>query len=79
MPGRELPTHSRSHMLIAHYQHCIAEEEKAISGLEKRIKEAESKINTQRKEMGGYVEQFNSSTHTTHNVVWSIFYHIMVQ
>ena len=51
-----LPTHTYSHTLIAHYQHCIAEEEKAISGLEKRINEAESKINSQRKEMGGYVE-----------------------
>ena len=47
-------THTHTlHVLAAHYQHCIGEEEKAISGLEKRIREAESKINTQRKEMGG--------------------------
>ena len=46
-------TRTYIHTLAAHYQHCITEEEKAISGLEKRIKEAESKISTQRKEMGG--------------------------
>lgn len=45
-------THTLS-LLAAHYQHCIADEERAISGLEKRIKEAERKINSQRKEMGG--------------------------
>ena len=59
---RELPhssAHTHTHIytyirtLAAHYQHCITEEEKAISGLEKRIKEAESKISTQRKDMGG--------------------------
>jgi hypothetical protein len=41
------------HTHVAHYQRCIGEEEKAIGGLERRIREAESKISTQRKEMGG--------------------------
>ncbi len=37
----------------AQFQTCISEEEKAISQLDKKIREQETKIDKKRKDMGG--------------------------
>ena len=57
----------RLHALyVAHFKKCIAEEEQSITELERKIKEMEATINSQRKDMGGWVYTHACSYTVTH-------------